>query len=370
MNRIKKNNKGGAALAALLIMVIILATGTVLMMTTGKGSIETAKEIPKDLVPSSSEEEDTSEPEVEVMDPDASQPDDSQPEEPAKPEYPAPTMADNYREINYKDLNMTTRYGLLVDVDNNTILAGSNYDKKIYPASLTKVMSLIVAMENAPEDKAKFKFTNKHLTPLKDDNAQRVGFEAGESVSFEDLVYGTVLVSGADATVGLANIVAGSEDEFVKLMNKKAEELGLEGTHFTNASGLHDEDHYSTLKDMAVIMEYALSQEKCRRVLTTSTYTTSKTEYHPDGIELYSLVSVRMQGYWVDCDRDGGQDADVLGGKTGFTDEAGYAIELIVSYKKHTYLCITTKSADELKALEDNIAICENYILPKDDSEE
>ena len=116
--------------------------------------------------------------------------------------------------------------------------------------------------------------------------------------------------------------------------------------------------------------EYALSQEKCRRVLTTSTYTTGKTEYHPDGIELYSLVSVRMQGYWVDCDRDGGQDADVLGGKTGFTDEAGYAIELIVSYKKHTYLCITTKSADELKALEDNIAICENYILPKDDSEE
>ena len=370
MNRMRKNNKGGAALAALLIMVIIIATGTVLMITTGKGSIDEAKSMPGNLTPTSSETDDTSVPDEDKPGETDPAEVDSQDETPQKPVYPAPTRDDNYREINYKDLSLTTRYGLLVDVDNNTILAGSNYDKKIYPASLTKVMTLIVAMENAPEEEVKYKFTNKVLTPLKDDNAQRVGFESGETVTFDDLVYGTILISGADATVGLANVIAGSEDEFVKLMNKKAEELGLEGTHFTNASGLHNEEHYSTLKDMAVIMEYALSQEKCRRVLTTSTYTTSKTEYHPDGIEMYSIVSTRMQGYWVDCDRDGGKDADVLGGKTGFTDEAGYAIELIVSYNNHTYLCVTTKSSEEMTALEDNIAICENYILPADDNEE
>ncbi len=366
MRRQSANRKGGAALAAVLIMIIILATGTILMITTGKGNIETASKLPNNI-PAESSEPDESKPDESV--PDESTPDESEPE-PVKPEYPAPTRDDNYREINYKDLQLTTRYGLLVDVDNNTILAGSNYDKKIYPASLTKVMSLIVAMENAPEDNAKYKFTNKVLKPLKDDNAQRTGFESGESVTFEDLVYSMILVSGADSTAGVADLVAGSEEKFVELMNKKAAELGLENTHFTNASGLHDEDHYSTLQDMAVVLEYALSKENCRRVLTTSTYTTSKTEYHPDGIELYSLVSARMQGYWVDCDRDGGADAEVLGGKTGFTDEAGYAIELIVSYDKHTYICLTTKSSEELLALEDNIAICENYILPDDSGDD
>lgn len=363
MKETKNNRRGGAALAALLIIIIIVAAGTVMMTMTGKGEITEASKLPKDIPAVTTKAPDESVPdEVQEQDPNASQPDESQPE-PAKPQYPAPTRSDDYREINYKDLGLTTRYGLLVDVDNNTILAGSNYDKKIYPASLTKVMTLVVAMENIPEDDVKFKFTNKVLNDLKEENAQRVGFEPGETVTFDDLVYGMILQSGADATIGVTNVIAGSEEEFVKLMNKKAEELGLENTHFTNASGLHDEEHYSTLKDMAVILEYAMSSEKCRRVLTTSSYTTSKTEAHPDGIEMYSLVAIRMQGYWVDCDGDGMGDADVLGGKTGFTDEAGYAIELIVSYNNHSYICLTTKSSEELTALEDNIAICENYII-------
>lgn len=348
MLRLKKNEKGGAAVVAVMIIIMIVAIGSAIMVVTGRGSISEAKAVPA-IADESSQEE--SQPDSQV---------DSEPEPEPETLMTYPEQADSYEDISIKDL--TTKYGILVDADSNTILAGKNYDKKIYPASLTKVMTLIVAVENIDDYDAKYKFTSDDIDPLIEENASRAGFEAGESVTYEDLLYSAILVSGADGTSGLANAIAGSEDKFVDMMNAKAEELGLTGTHFENASGLHNKNHYSTCQDIAIIMEYAMQNEECMKILTAEEYTTTKTKQHEDGIKLTSIVASRFNGYYI----EGG--GDLLGGKTGFTDESGYSLVSIAERDGVNYVCVTVKSEDEWKAIEDNIAIYEKY-LPSGDED-
>lgn len=109
-------------------------------------------------------------------------------------------------------------------------------------------------------------------------------------------MYGIALPSGADATTAIAIYLCGSEDEFVKLMNRKVEELGLKNTHFTNASGLYDPNHYSTATDIAMLMSAVMENDTCREILGTYQYTTTATEQHPEGILLESTMYSRMYG--------------------------------------------------------------------------
>ncbi len=228
-----------------------------------------------------------------------------------------------------------SEYALLIDLDNNKVIAEKGGDTVIYPASMTKIMTLIVAIEHIEDFDVTFIMTDEILAPLYAQNASMAGFQTGEACTMTDLLYGTALPSGADATTALAIHLAGSEETFVQWMNEKVEELRLENTHFTNASGLHDPNHYSTLTDIALIMEYCLQDQTCKRILSTYTYTTRATEQHPEGIQLFSTMFSRMYGTEV-------EGITILGGKTGFTDEAG---NCLVSYAQtldgHTYLAVT-----------------------------
>ena len=161
-----------------------------------------------------------------------------------------------------KKLKVESKYGILIDINKNTIVAEKGGDKKIYPASLTKIMTLIVAVEELESLKGTYTFKAETLDELYNEEASVAGFMPGETVSVTDILYGAILPSGADATIALAEIVAGSEKEFVKLMNLKANEMGLKQTHFMNTSGLHDEYHYSTPHEMALITTYAINKTK------------------------------------------------------------------------------------------------------------
>ena len=107
-----------------------------------------------------------------------------------------------------------------------------------------------------------------------------------------------------------------------------------------------------------------MDNKNCRRVYQQLKVLTSKTKQHKDGIELTSIVAQRIEGYYVDCDGDGEADdgISIEGGKTGFTDEAKYTLSTILDDNGHTYICVTTKSKDELKSVEDQIAIYEKYL--------
>lgn len=229
---------------------------------------------------------------------------------------------------------------VVVNTETNEIVASREAEKRMYPASTTKIMTLLTAVENIKDYNDTFTMTLDITDPLYVAEATVAGFLNGETINMTDMLYGTILPSGADAAIGLAIKIAGGEKEFVSLMNKKAEDLGLKNTHFTNVTGLFDADHYSTAYDMALILNAAIKNPKCREILSTYKYTTSKTAQHPDGIELSSTLFSYMYGTEPET-------ATITGGKTGFVNESGYCIASFgESNSMHNeYIAVTFKNS-------------------------
>ncbi|MGN0620847.1 MAG: D-alanyl-D-alanine carboxypeptidase family protein [Porcipelethomonas sp.] len=279
-------------------------------------------------------------------------------------EFEIPTEEETYPTVEYPDADdevkefddkIVSKYAVLLDVDENKVLAERKADEIIYPASMTKIMTLIVAVENMGSLDDTFTMTYDILSPLVYEDASRAGFEEGETITVEDMLYGAVLPSGADATIGLAECICGSEESFVELMNEKAKSMGLKNTHFTNTSGLHNDDHYSTATEIAMILEYAMQNELCRKILSTYQYTTSKTKEHPEGIPLESTMFSRMYGDEV-------EGVLIEGGKTGYTDEAENCLASFAVKDGHEYVAVTTGSYSHWLTIYDAFEIYESYI--------
>lgn len=282
------------------------------------------------------------------------------PEEPDEPITAAyPTADDDTRPFDWNTID--SDFGVLVDLESRKILAQRNGNEMIYPASLTKIMTLAVAVEHIDNLDDTFTMTYEILAPLIREDATRAGFVEGEHVRIEDMLYGAILPSGADATIGLAEYISGSEEAFVELMNEKAKELGLKNTHFMNTSGLHHGNHYSTPTDMAVILEYALKNETCRNILSRYQYTTSPTKEHPEGIELTSTMFGRMYGTEVD-------GVIIFCGKTGYTTEAGHCLASAAEKDGKEYIAVTIKGHGKYKPIYDSFEIYERY-LPESEIE-
>lgn len=262
-------------------------------------------------------------------------------------------------------LQIDSGHGILIDLDTNKVIAEKGAGDRIYPASMTKIMTLIVAYENIDNLEDTYTFKAEMLDEYYRQNASVAGFSAGESVPIKDLLYGCILPSGADATGALAEYVAGSEEAFASLMNKKAAEMGLKDTHFVTASGLHDDDHYSTCEDMAAILRYAINNEATRQVLATYKYTTVSTAEHPDGIELTGTLKSRMAG-------DEAEGVFVQGGKTGYTIEgknclatfAANCTEENAEFCAPRYILVTAYASGEYTPIFDAINVYKNYCSP------
>lgn len=259
-----------------------------------------------------------------------------------------PEKAENYTELTSAEL--LSPYIAVIDVTNNKLVAGRNAETRIYPASMTKVMTLIVAVENVKSMDDKFTMTSEIIDPLYRDSASRAGFEPGEEVTARDLMYGLILPSGADGAVGLAQMIAGSEDAFVELMNKKCEELGLKNTHFTNTSGLHNENHYTTPVEMAMILEYAMNNETCAKILSTYQYTTEITEKHLEGILLTSTMFSRMYGNEV-------PGVEIKAGKTGYTQEAKHCLVSYAESDGNKYIAVTAGAEGKWNVIYDDFKL-------------
>ena len=256
--------------------------------------------------------------------------------------------------------------GILIDLENNTVAASRGGDSKIYPASMTKVMTLIVAAEVVEDLDETFTMTAEITDPLYIANASVAGFAIGEEVTVRDLIYGLILPSGGDGALGLAYHIAGSEEAFAEMMNAKAKKMGLKKTHFTNCTGLHNDDHYSTCHEIALIVKYAIQDEFMREVLTTYQYTTESTPEHPEGILLTSTLLSRMSG-------DESETMFVQGGKTGFTTEAknclaSFATPLVpgmteeqLKLQPTKYILVTAGSGDKFGPVFDAIGVYNDF---------
>ena len=244
---------------------------------------------------------------------------------------------------------------IVVNCDTNQVVAARQPTERCYPASTTKIMTILTAVDHITDYNKTFTFSFEITDPFFVQDATMAGFKNDEAVNMTDMMYGAILPSGADATAGLAISIAGSEEKFVKLMNKKAKELGLKNTHFTNASGLFDKNHYTTPEDMAVIIRAAMENELCKKILSTYQYTTTPTTQSPEGILLTSTLFSHMYG----TEPEG---SDILGGKTGFVSESGYCIASFGKSDGGTnYVCVTLKGAGLWPTVYDQINLYTKY---------
>ena len=257
----------------------------------------------------------------------------------------------------YSD-KVVSSHAILVNEETDTIVAGKGAKERISPASMTKVLTVLVAAENITEEQLDDTFTMTiEITDYSFVNdCSNAGFLVGEKIPVRDLFYGTVLPSGGDAAVGLATYVAGSHEAFMELMNEKLDELGLsESSHFTNCVGLYDDNHYSTVYDMAIIMKAAMENELCREVLSAKRYTTTPTIEHPEGIILSNWFLRRIE----DKDTHG----EVVGAKTGFVAQSG---SCAVSYQEFSdgtpYICVTAGSTSSWRCIYDHVEIYTTYV--------
>ena len=254
--------------------------------------------------------------------------------------------------------NVISTHAILIDESTDKIVAWKGAKERISPASMTKVLTVLVAAEHITEEQLEDTFTMTiDITDYSYVNdCSNVGFLVDEKIKVKDLFYGTILPSGGDAAIGLATYVAGSHEAFVELMNEKLQELGLSDTaHFTNCVGLYDKEHYCTLYDMAIIMKAAIKNDLCREVLKTKCYTTAATAEHPEGLTISNWFLRRIE----DKDTCG----EVLGAKTGFVAESG---SCAVSYQESDdgvpYICATAGSSSSWRCIYDHVEIYTSYV--------
>lgn len=304
-----------------------------------------------------------SEPEVTVSETPAQEPapeplpePEPEPKPEPEPEQPGLTLAQASEETKTLDLELYSSSAVLVDVQTGAVLAEKNMDEKIYPASMTKVMTLLVAAENLPDLDAAFTMTQAIIDPLYLAGASMAGYVNGETVTMRDLLYGAVVPSGAEATEALAQAVAGGEEAFVAMMNEKAAALGLTNTHFMNTSGLHDENHYSTVREIALILQAAMENETCAEILSAENYRASETEQHPDGLAMTNKFLYRVHHEYA----LGG--AEITAAKTGYTAEA---MNCCASAGKtpdgRSVICVTANAWTGEFCIEDHIALYTKY---------
>jgi len=233
----------------------------------------------------------------------------------------------------FQGIEINSQDALLVELDSNgkeQVLFDKNGEVKAYPASLTKMMTAIVAIENIPDLSTKITLNNKGIPA----DMSRAGFLTGETVSANDLLYGMLLPSGAECAIGLADYVAGSQSAFVDMMNKEAQKIGMSNTNFANCTGDQDEDHYTTARDMVTLVEYVIKNDTFYKVFTTSQYSTAPTNKHKNGITFHSTLFSRLSNPSF----DGGQ---ILGGKTGYTKEAGQCLATLSEKDGNQYILVT-----------------------------
>ena len=230
-----------------------------------------------------------------------------------------------------EDLAPNAKSAIMIEASTGEILFQKNKDEKLAPASMTKMMSMLLIMEEIENGNLKW---NEMITTSEKASSMggsQIFLKVGEKMTVEDLLKGVAIASGNDAVVALAERVYGSEEQFVKRMNIRAKDLGLKNTNFINATGLTADNHYSSAYDMSLIAKELVKHEKILEF--TSTY------------EDYLRKDTKSPFWLVNTNRLVRFKEGVDGLKTGFTDEAGYC--LTATMKKDNMRLITVVMKEE-----------------------
>lgn len=225
-----------------------------------------------------------------------------------------------FASINLEDELYSPNVGVY-NLENMELLYGENVDKTISFASITKVMTAIIAIENIQNINESITIDYSYIQNKVDSELVTAGIYDGQVLTYYDLIATMLVPSGADSAEYLANIIFENEDTFINKMNEKAQELGMNNTSFSNVTGLDDDNNYSTINDLAKMMKYAMENDTLKEIMSLSEYTTTD-----KNITVRSTIDSARARYGIDVDY-------IIGGKTGTTGDAG--------------LCLASFSEDE-----------------------
>lgn len=238
---------------------------------------------------------------------------------------------------NSEDIGLTSEYVAAIDAKSGMVLYNKNMNERMFPASMTKVMTVIVALEMIKDLEATTVITQSDLDTVWETGASAANFELGEVVTYRDLLLGAILPSGADATRALANNLCGGQEKFVDKMNELAKKLKLKDTHFVNTTGIHDPNHYTTAYEMALIVKYAVENETFREIYGKR-YATSSNGLH-------QWVNKAMYNA-----RRGNLDiSSILGSKSGYTVPAKNCLSSLDKVGDNEIITIVGKANNEIK---------------------
>lgn len=229
---------------------------------------------------------------------------------------------------NEEELRVLAEAAFVVDFESGVPLYSKNADKKLYPASLTKLMTALVALDYYTPEQI---LTVKRLSPVAYES--EMGLAVGEELTLKTLIYGLLVPSGNDAAYTIADNYPGGIENFLYAMNKKAENLAMKNTHFDNPSGFDGLRHHTTARDLAILTQVALRSDLVNDVVATYGITLGDIE----GRKSYSVKNVnQFLGYLYGAD----------GVKTGYTDLAGQCLIASVSRDGHRVISVVLKSSD------------------------
>ena len=241
-------------------------------------------------------------------------------------------------------LAVTSQNIILYNLNDDNVLYEKNSHEKVSIASLTKIMTATVALENISDLSEKVIITSKDF--LKTDGYAKAGFKNGDIVTFEDLIYGILLPSGAEAVNATINNTL--KENFVIEMNNIAKKIGLENTSFENPIGKDNDNNYSTAEDVAKLLKYALKNPEFKKIFTTKKYTTS------NGLVLNSTLNRYSDVF--DTNK-------IIGAKSGFTKNAGRCLASITTLNDVNYLLVVLNADQSIpsNAIKDSLEIYEYY---------
>lgn len=218
----------------------------------------------------------------------------------------------------------------LYDLTDDKMIYEKNIQERTNIASLTKIMTTITAIEKINNLDDYVTITSEMLSNIKYD-ASLAGLKIGDKLTYKDLLYASILPSGADATQALAYSLSGSINNFVNDMNTLAKKIGMESSNFVNVTGLDIDNHYSTVSDLLKMLQYALRNETFKTIYTTKSYTLS------NGLVVDATVKKYNNLMKLDVSR-------IIGSKTGYTNKAGLCISSIFESNNHEFIFISTNA--------------------------
>lgn len=239
----------------------------------------------------------------------------------------------NAEETWPSSVDVSSESAVVMEASTGTILYSKNMDEQLYPASITKIMTTLLAIENSDLDEVVT--FSEDAVYLNEGDSSHISRDVGEQMTMEQCLYAVMLESANECAYAVAEHVGGSVDNFVDMMNAKAEELGCKNTHFNNVNGLPDEDHYTSAYDMALIAQAAYQNETFRIITGTSTYDIPPTNKHDEVTSLRNhhamLYPLKTREYLYDY---------CTGGKTGYTTAANSTLVTYAEKDGMTLICV------------------------------